>query len=228
MYVLYGGAFTRALITEMVLAEGGLDYELRKVDIAAGEHRTPEYLAVNPAGGVPALVTPEGVMLHETPAINLYLAERHDLTHIAPQFDEPERGPFLDGLFYLAGEIEPAMKRYFYPDRFAVRRQDAAAVKARALDMALERLAVIDRRLSEGGPYYIGESFSLVDLTMAYWVTYIADATASLAAVTRCCELVMERPLLNRHFAVLAEECETAAARRAKEQDRKDLRHGET
>lgn len=214
MYVLYGGAFTRALITEMVLAEGGLDYELRRIDVVAGEHRTQEYLAINPAGGVPALITPEGELLHETPAINLYLAERHDLTHIAPQIDEAERGPFLSGLFYLTSEIEPAMKRYFFPHRFAARPEDAAAVKARACDMVLERLAVIDRRLSEDGPYHLGGRFSLVDLTLAYWVTYIADEAASLAAVMRCRELVVARPRLKRHFAVLAEELVAAASDR--------------
>ena len=73
MYILYGGRFTRALMVEMVMAEGGIPYELRNVDIVAHEHRRPEYLAVNPAGWVPALLTPEGETLYETPAINLYL-----------------------------------------------------------------------------------------------------------------------------------------------------------
>ena len=89
MYVLYGGRFTRALIVEMVMAEGGIPYELRSVDIVAHEHREPAYLAVNPAGWVPALVTPAGETLYETPAINLYLAEHHRLTHLAPESPTP-------------------------------------------------------------------------------------------------------------------------------------------
>ena len=79
MYILYGGPFTRAFIVEMVMAEGDIAYELRVVDIVEQEHRAPEFLAINPAGWVPALITPDGATLYETPAINLHLAERHGL-----------------------------------------------------------------------------------------------------------------------------------------------------
>ena len=48
MYILYGGPFTRALITEMVLAEGDIAHEVRAVDILNDEHRSPEFLKSNP------------------------------------------------------------------------------------------------------------------------------------------------------------------------------------
>ena len=60
MYVLYGCDFTRAALVQWVLDEGGLEYELRKIDISKGEHRAVEFLAINPAGFVPVLVTPDG------------------------------------------------------------------------------------------------------------------------------------------------------------------------
>ena len=68
MYILYGGRFTRTLIVEMVMAEGDIAYELREIDIFKQQHRSPEFLAINPAGWVPAMITPEGETLHETPA----------------------------------------------------------------------------------------------------------------------------------------------------------------
>lgn len=203
MYVLYGGPFTRALIVEMVLAEGDIPYELRAVDIVKQEHRAPAFLAVNPAGRVPALVTPEGATLYETPAINLYLAERHGLAELAPSIGEPERGPFLSGLFYLTDELEPAMKRYFYPERYALRPEEAAAMKHKALGDALERLEVVDRRLQEAGPYHLSERFSLVDLTMTYWAVCLEPAgrLETFPAVRRCMELAMDRPKLKAKFA---------------------------
>ena len=152
MYILYGGGFTRALIVEMVLAEGGIPYELRNVDIVAHEHRKPEYLAINPFGWVPALITPEGRTLYETPAINLYLAERHELTHLAPALDDPERGLFLSGLFSVTGDLEPILKRSFYPHRYVMREEDTAAMEERALAEALERLRVMEGRLRDNGP----------------------------------------------------------------------------
>jgi glutathione S-transferase len=79
VYILYGGPYTRAFIVEMVMAEGAIAHEVRVVDIVDQEHRSPDYLAINPAGRVPTLITPEGVALYETPAINLYLTERHGL-----------------------------------------------------------------------------------------------------------------------------------------------------
>ena len=54
-YILYGGNVTRSLGPQMVLEEGGLPYRLREVDIGRGEHRRPDFTALNPAGYVPDL-----------------------------------------------------------------------------------------------------------------------------------------------------------------------------
>ncbi len=201
-YILYGGRFTRTLITEMVMAEGGIDYELREIDIIRQQHKSPEFLAINPAGLVPALITPEQQILYETPAINLYLAERHQLTTIAPAVGDPDRGPFLSGLFYLTDELEPAMKRYFYPHRYALRNEDLEEMKQRAMVDVAERLKVVNQRMEELGPYDLGNRFSLVDLTLAYWVDGINAVTdlSSLAALQKCIKLVVNRPRLQKIF----------------------------
>ncbi len=202
MYILYGGRFTRTLIVEMVMAEGDIAYELREIDIFKQQHRSPEFLAINPAGWVPAMITPEGETLHETPAINLYLADHHGLIHLAPRVDELERGVFLSGLFYLTDELEPVMKRYFYPHRYALRAEDTPAMKQQSLNIALDRLCVIDERLRDGGRYHLGDRFSLVDLTMSYWTTYLEseDVLEPYPGVRRCMKLVMDRPKLRAKF----------------------------
>ena len=218
MYVLYGGHFTRALLVEMVLAEGAIPYELREVDILKEEHRGPAYLAVNPAGWVPALVTPEGETLYETPAINLYLAERHGLTQLVPHIDESDRGLFLSGFFYVAGELEPAMKRYFYPHRYVFRQEDVARMKERALKDALDRIGVMEQRLGRAGPYHLGARFSLVDLTMSYWTAGIQsqEVLDACPAVRRCTRLVMDRPTLRPKFDAQAAERDTYAQMQAR------------
>ena len=202
MYILYGGGFTRAIITEMVMAEGDIPYELRNVDIVAHEHRRPEYLAINPSGWVPALVTPEGQTLYETPAINLYLAERHGLTHLAPAVDDPDRGLFLSGLFSVTGDLEPIVKRTFYPHRFVMRDEDTPAMEERAVGEALERLQVMEGRLRDKGPYHLGERFSLVDLTLCHWTASFEERgqLSGCPALRRCLELVTARPRLRPLF----------------------------
>ena len=198
MYVLYGGGVSRAVGPQMVLEEAGLAYELREIDIAAGEHRGPEFLAINPAGYVPALTTPEGETLHEAAAIMLYLAERHGLDDLAPRVDDPLRGRFLSRLFFQTNDIQPAMKRSFYPERYALEPDHIPRVREAAREAARERWSVLDGYLAADGPHHLGGRFSLLDLHMAVWVNYGLAAPRDLAgefpAVGACFARVMARP----------------------------------
>ena len=133
MYTLYGGGYTRAHMTEMVFAEVQVPFELKLVDTLKGENRTPKFLEINPTGFVPALRTPDGKVLFETAAINLYLAELHGAALLAPSIDEPDRGLFLSSLFYITDELEPTLKRYFYPNRYGVRESDELKIREKSL-----------------------------------------------------------------------------------------------
>ena len=201
-YILYGGRFTRALMVEMVMAEGDIFYELREIDIVRKQNQSAEFLAINPSGWVPALITPEGQILYETHAINLYLADRERLAQIAPEVNEPERGLFLSGLFSICHDLEPIMKRYFYPHRYVVREEDSATMKDKALEEALSRLKVVDQRLSQNGPYHLGDRFSLVDIALSYWTALFEHlgVLEPYPAIRQCMELVMQRPKLRPKF----------------------------
>jgi glutathione S-transferase len=129
MYVLYGGDFTRSVLVQWVLEEGKLAYELRKIDLAKGEHRAAEFLAINPAGLVPVLITPEGDALYEVAALMVYLADRHQLTELAPAVTDPQRGRFLSAVFYIASDIQSEMKRFHFPHRYSLRTEDNAGIQ---------------------------------------------------------------------------------------------------
>ncbi len=208
MYILYGGRFTRAVCVQMVLEEAGIPYELRELDIVAGEHREPDFLAVNPAGFVPAMITPEGEVLHETAALMLYLADRHGLDGLAPRVDEPERGLFYSKLFFLTNDVQPAMKRIYFPQRYSTDPADTPRIKAQAVSMAEDRWKVVDAHLAAHGPYHLGARFSLVDLYMIMWAAAFEPKEAlfeSCPAIARCYDLVAARPkvapLLAQHEA---------------------------
>jgi glutathione S-transferase len=196
MYRLYGGKYTRSGLVEQVLAECGAEFELREVDTAKGEQRSPEFLKINPAGWVPALVTEEDAVFYETPAINLYLAEKHLSGELVPVSDDPDRGLFLSGLFYITGMLEPALKRYWFPDRYAGGRDNQEAVKRAAFQDVTEYFTVIDNRLSSFGPFHLGDRYSLVDLMVAYWSESFLppDNIDHLSSIARCHELVYQRP----------------------------------
>lgn len=76
MLKLYGGARSRASIVQWYLEELGVPYEFILLDMQAGEHRQPEYLAINPMGKVPAIVDGD-FQLWESGAILFYLAQKH-------------------------------------------------------------------------------------------------------------------------------------------------------
>ena len=207
MYKLYGCRFTRMLIVQMVLAEGEIEYQLREVDIFKDEHRSPWFLKLNPAGYVPVLVKPDGEVLHETPAINLYLADHHQLTHLAPAVGDADRAAFLSSLFFLSDDLEPVMKQYFYANRYVLRVQDEPEMRKLALQQSLNRIGIIDRKLQKKGPYQLGSRFSLVDIILCFWAEYINfdQALAPYPALRDCMELVTNRPLLRPLFDQLIE-----------------------
>ncbi len=76
MLKLYGGALSRASIVQWYLEELQVPYEFALLDMQVGEHRQPEFLAINPMGKVPAIVD-GNFQLWESGAILLYLAERY-------------------------------------------------------------------------------------------------------------------------------------------------------
>jgi glutathione S-transferase len=199
MYILYGGDFTRAVLVQWVLEEGNLDYELRKIDLAKGEHRAAAFLAINPAGLVPVLITPEGEAVYEAAALMLYLADRHQLTELAPAVTDPLRGLFLSAVFHIASDIQPEMKRFHFPHRFSLRREDNAGIQDLAKALVLSRLDVVNTRLAKGGPYLLGTRFSLADFYLSFWVAWIMaldrdGVRKRLPSIAKLYELVRSRP----------------------------------
>ncbi|MEQ8651413.1 MAG: glutathione S-transferase family protein [Kiloniellales bacterium] len=197
-YRLYGGAWSRASGTNMVLEELGLDYEEVPVDVRGGGLKDPAFLEINPAGFLPALTTPEGEHLHESAAIMLYLAERHALGSLVPAPDDPDRGRFLSLYFFLSNDIQPPSKRFFFPHRYALRKEDIAETRQRARAAAEERWGVLDAMLAKRGPWHLGERFSVADIQAAMWAAYgfeeVDDIVSTFPAVRRVFEGVMARP----------------------------------
>jgi len=196
-YILYGGTFTRALGPQMVLEEGGIPYELRVVDMDSQEHFGEAFRRMNPAGFVPALVTPEGHVLHEAAGLMLYLADRHGLD-LVPAVSDPQRGILITKLFYFTNDVQPAFKRFYYPARYALRPEEVAGTKAKARETVFERLRVLEDWLAQNGPFHLGDCFSIADLYLALWTAYGFEAPADTArffpAVGRVFKSVLARP----------------------------------
>jgi len=204
LYKLYWARNTAAFAPEAILAAAELPYERIPIDLAQGENQAPAYLAVNPAGYLPALITPEGEAIHEAAAIVLYLCDRHRLD-LAPAADAPERGFFYRALFYMTNTLQEAYKLYYYPTRFAGAEADLDATRTRALALLQTRWAVVEDLLKPaGGPFFFGERFSALDIYLVMLVTWHPDRAALLAAlpaVKRCFEAAAKVPALAQVLA---------------------------
>ena len=202
MYILYGGDFTRATLVQWVLEEGKIEYELRKIDLSKGEHRSAEFLAINPAGLVPVLITPDGDVLYEVAALMLYLADRHQLTELAPPSTDPDWGLFLSTVLHIAADIQSEMKRFHYPHRFSLRREDNAGIQDLAKSLVLSRLNVMNARLAKRGPYVLGTRFSLADFYLSFWVAYLDREAVcrQFPSIAKLYDLVRSRPSALPYF----------------------------
>ena len=105
---LYYNPKSRAAIAKWMLDECGADYEIVPIDFTKREHKTPEFLKINPAGKLPALVDGDS-KIFEGAAICLYLAEKFPEAKLAPKIGAPERGRYLSLMVYSTSQLEPAM-----------------------------------------------------------------------------------------------------------------------
>ena len=183
----------------MVLKEAKLAHQVTLIDIAAGTHRTPEYLAINPAGKVPALKMPDGQILTEASAICLYLADQHNLSEIAPSVEDDDRVLFLKSLIYLATSVQDHYKRYYYPERYTIDCGDGAGIKAKALELLFESLMPIENQIKANGPYLLGNRSSVADTYLVMLVTWFPDRGKlfkAFPAIKKCFGLVASRPVI--------------------------------
>lgn len=161
MYTLYYAPGTAAMLTHQVLIECGVSFELKLVNLAAGEQRAESYLKLNPDGKVPTLVV-DGVPHTETAAMAMLLAERHPETALAPAPGSRQRADYLQWMFYLANTLQPAFRQWFYADEFV---PDSAKGIAEAGRLRIEACwERIDAHLAAHGPHMLGGEASVVDL----------------------------------------------------------------
>ena len=156
MLKLYYSPGACALASHIALEEAGADYELVRIDLRSGEQRTPEYLAINPAGSTPALVTDDGV-LTENVVIMGYVAQTHPAAKLADDSSSFSFSKMQSLNAWLGSSLHPAMGRLLF-SRPALEGEarDAAA------KVVLDKLDVLENHLLVG-PWARGEAYTVAD-----------------------------------------------------------------
>jgi glutathione S-transferase len=150
----------------VLLRELAAPFELELVDRAQGAHKKPEYLKLNPNGLIPVLVDGD-LVLYETAAILLHLADSHPRAELAPATPgSAERALFYKWLLWLSNTMQATMPLYFYSDRYVEtgNAAGAAQVKARAQARLDDCLRQLDEHFAgHGGPWFLGAGYSVLD-----------------------------------------------------------------
>ena len=144
------------------LAEIGDDYELVLVDRGDDGSVPPSYLALNPWGTVPTLEDGP-LVLTESAAILLHLADRHPAAALAPAPGTRERSEFYRWLMYLTNTVQPSFLRWFYPERYTSDADGYEAIRASESARLDEHLDSLDGELADR-PWLVGEERTAADL----------------------------------------------------------------
>lgn len=161
---LYYSPSTAALVVHWLLIELEVPHRLHALDFDKREHKTPEYLALNPSGVVPTLVL-DGQVLTEAAAIALHLADLHPQAGLAPAPGTPARADYYRWMFFCANTLQPAYRAWFYPEEPAgASNAEAARAQARQrIEWAWDQVAA---HLRAHGPYLLGETLSAADFML--------------------------------------------------------------
>ena len=164
MYTLYYSPGAASLVVHWLLIEIGARHELRKLDLAAREHKRPEYLAINPAGRVPTLLI-HGEPMTEAAAMVMHLADAHPNFGLAPTPGTVERARYYQWIVFLANTLQPAFRDWYYPEE-AAGPEHTDAVRTRAAETIDAAWDQVEAHLAKRGPYLQGPSVSAADFQL--------------------------------------------------------------
>jgi glutathione S-transferase len=183
------------------LEEMGLPFEEHALALMRGEQKSPDYLAINPKGKVPALKVGDQV-LTENPAILYYLATAWPGAQLLPGLDDPvQRAQGLADLVWCGSTLHPLVRQAVMPQLFTS--EDPAGVRQFA-HRAFEPIAAqLEARLS-GERWWYGKTWSIMDVYLA-WLVGLAQMGgvpgASTPALKSHTERVRARPSFQRSLA---------------------------
>jgi glutathione S-transferase len=150
---LYYNPRSRAAIAKWMLDECGANYEIVPIDFEKREHKTPEFLKINPAGKLPAFVDGDS-RIFENAAICLYLGDKFPEAKLAPKIGAPERGRYLSLMVYSTSQLEPSM---------ADKLMGVETFPQRGWTDFETAKDVIESELGDG-PYLFGDWFTAADV----------------------------------------------------------------
>lgn len=194
-----------ALASQIALEEAGASYENKKIMLRDNDQTKPEFLAINPKGKVPALITDRGV-LTETPAILAYVAQSYPKAKLAP-LDDPFKFAEMQAFnAFLCATVHIAFAHKTRGYRWADDENARADMARKTPQNVKEAFEMIDKTMMRG-PYVMGDDYSVADgylFTFTRWLPGQNLSTAQFPKIDAMVKLVGERPAVKKAVAIHA------------------------
>jgi len=202
MIKLFYAVNTCSLASHIALEEAGAEYSAVRISFAADEQRAPEYLAINPKGRVPAMVTDKGI-LTETPAMLAFIAQSFPEAGLAP-LDDPFAFAQVQAFnSYLCSTVHVAHAHRMRGQRWADDPAAIAAMQRKVPQSVAACFELIEHEMLKG-PWVMGEAYTICDpylFTLAGWLEGDGVDLAPLPRVIAHRRRVSERPAVQKAVA---------------------------
>lgn len=202
MIKLYYAPHTCALASHIALEEAGADYAAVRVSFAANEQRSAQYLAINPKGRVPALVTDRGI-LTETPAMLAFIAQSFPQARLAPSADAFAFAQAQAFNSYLCSTVHVAHAHRMRGHRWADDPAAIAEMQRKVPQSVGACFDLIEHDMLEG-PWVMGEAYTICNpylFTLAQWLEDDGVDPSRLPKVIDHRHRMSERPAVRRAIA---------------------------
>ena len=199
MFKLYYTPGTCALASHITLAEAGAGYTTERIDFRTNQQNSAEYLAINPKGRVPALVTDRGT-LTETPAMLAFIAQSFPEAKLAPFDDLYAFAQVQSFNSYLCSTVHINHPHKMRGPRWATEESSFADMKRKVPQTVGASFALIERDMLRG-PWVMGETYTICDpylFTLAGWLEGDSVDLATLPKVMEHRKRMADRPAVQK------------------------------
>lgn len=183
MIQIYGYQNTRTTRTTWALEEAGAEYELIPIDLARGEHKTPDFLKLSPGGKVPALIDGD-LLLTESAAICTYIGEKFPASGLVPPLSQAvARAHYSQWCFFAMSELESALWTIAKHQMFLPEERRVPAVVPTCL-WEFHRAATVLAQHIKGKEYVAGNCFTAADILLGSILNWARKAGINLESPT--------------------------------------------
>jgi glutathione S-transferase len=195
MYKLHYFPGNASFAPHAIINEAGAKVELILVDRTKNAQKDPAYLKINPAGRIPTLIDSD-LVLFESAAICMHLADKHPEANLAPPLGTNARAHFYKWMMYFTNSIQPDVMIFHYTARYTTNAVGIPGMKMGADQRIHQWFDIIEANMGKG-PYLLGNTYSAADIYLTMlcrWGRLQDPRPASRPKISNLVDLVLARP----------------------------------